>query len=435
MTQLTVTELKDLAAKLPKANDRQRYVNIIEMSSKLQRTMRQLEEKLDIIDTAREIVSKTSGASNNDRSPPGSHLLSNVSSCSSSLSSHLASIPPIDTQPATSISVADEQQMSNHRLCSFSSSIGSEISFVFPDTPDDDLPEDTPFTARPHHDTIYETAAYYYNPTGMPPLPLVSALAGKKPSQDGIKLKRKVTFAKELVTATLRRSTDSADSDLSSSSSISSLIDSHVQDSSFLLMTPPESPHHPSDPPTHPSSPSTTSSYPLLENPLPLAPVIHVQKKINGLRGLITRTYQLNEIISSRTTISDLGLFNAVDSTTGKAKAVLRVVMTSQLKNTKSPVANLDRTMLQMFGFTFYVSLKRSPHVKRPPQDDPRCLVVSDHIVTDALYYWTQHQSLPLLHHATHILRESVKVYVIYDKAHLLKPQVTPPPTPPAIYS
>ncbi|KAI8074755.1 hypothetical protein BC940DRAFT_363691 [Gongronella butleri] len=435
MPDLSTTQMKTLASRLPKEYDREKYAHIINLSSKLQFTMRQLEQRMgtpdsDDDDAKTNSKDDTSIAKDNmmDNNAPLSPCTS-ISSLHSTLCSPIppaspslpvSPVSPISTSPSPSSSPSDGDKDTKGCVHSTeerdSDSDSDTVSLTFPDTPEDSSPDASPFVKRPNHDTIYATTAYYYDPVAptcpMPPSPPSTTTIPKK--------QRKVTFAEELITATLRRSTDSYDS----SSTLSSIIDNHVQDSSFLFVTPPHSPQQPQ----HQSQTHHQQQQSTIENPLPLPPLIHVQKKINGLRGLLTRTYQLNEIIYSKTMINAFRLFNAVDSSTGHAKAVLRVVMTSQLK---TPIRDpqgcaLDQTMLKMFGFTFYVSLKLSPHAKRPQNDDPRCLVVSDHIVTDALYYWTQHQSLPLLHHATHLLRESVKVYVVYDRSQFLnQPSLT----------
>ncbi|KAG2224271.1 hypothetical protein INT45_000302 [Circinella minor] len=169
------------------------------------------------------------------------------------------------------------------------------------------------------------------------------------------------------------------------------------------------------------------SPLPPLPPPRELPPITHVQKKINGLKGFLTRTYQLsNNLVVSRAHITPLRLFTATEILTGKPKAVLKIVIT----------AHHD------YGFSFYwpsspsiTNNNSSTTLTTPAQPSPTSTVLTkpnrsqdvakfglmpDSLVLDALDSWIQQQGgvLPPLYQATHILREGIKIYVVYNRYH-----------------
>ncbi|KAI8141731.1 hypothetical protein BJV82DRAFT_714581 [Fennellomyces sp. T-0311] len=194
-----------------------------------------------------------------------------------------------------------------------------------------------------------------------------------------------------------------------------------------LPTTPPPTPKKNNDdsPITPPASPriytkqvrfeEKNNDEPIDEPPLPplpqpsrLPPITHVQKRINGLRGFLTRTYQLsNDLVMSRAHITPLRLFTATELLTGQPKAVLKIVIT----------AHHD------YGFSFYwpsSPIESSSNKPNRANDIAKFAVVPDSLVQDALDSWIGQQGgvLPPLHQATHILRESIKIYVVYNRYH-----------------
>ncbi|KAI9250978.1 hypothetical protein BDA99DRAFT_541620 [Phascolomyces articulosus] len=171
------------------------------------------------------------------------------------------------------------------------------------------------------------------------------------------------------------------------------------------------------------------------ESPLPplppsreLPPIIHVQKKINGLRGFLTRTYQLSDnLVMSRAHITPLRLFTATEILTGKPKAVLKIVITSHHDHgfsfywPSSPAighhGSTTTTSLTSNNNNNNNALMIKPNRS---QDMAKFSLVPDHLVQDALDSWIQQQGgcLPPLYQATHILRESIKIYVVYNRYH-----------------
>ncbi|KAI9304974.1 hypothetical protein BJ944DRAFT_249441 [Cunninghamella echinulata] len=452
---LSTIQLNDLASQLSSEQDQLQYKKVISLSNNLQEKIQALR-----LERKKNYISKTNPSINEQKQLKSALMKKNNKiqplSIQSSNLNHNKNIPikpkptcPLPPLPPSSSTPIQQQQKekeleedndtytvamnssptspltpptplysssSTSTLVSLPSPIELQHKALpsFPETADDD--DDDDFIKRnikrEKHDTIYDTTSYYYEKSK----------------------KSKVTFAEQLVTATLTRPS----STITSSSINLSIITnnnkhlpsptySKTVDASFLLMTPPASPN------IHSPSPSNASSSFYNDNPLPLPPIMHVQKKVNGLRGLLTRTYQLNEIISSKTLISPFQLYNGMDTITREAKAVLRVIMTTKIDSKQEEHdKSFDQEMINLFGFTFCSNGKKKhskprrsslgrhhPSHHHQYQQDAQCVVVSDHIVSDALSYWIDHQKdpLPALNHATHILRESVKLYVVYDKS------------------
>ncbi|KAI9495617.1 hypothetical protein BDB00DRAFT_207042 [Zychaea mexicana] len=149
-----------------------------------------------------------------------------------------------------------------------------------------------------------------------------------------------------------------------------------------------------------------------------LPPITHVQKKINGLRGFLTRTYQLsNDLVMSRAHITPLRLFTATEVMTGKPKAVLKIVITGHHDYGFSfywPSSSSSSSSSNSSGTTVATMKPNRAH------DVARFALVPDALVQDALDGWIQQQGgvLPPLYQATHILRESIKIYVVYNRYH-----------------
>ncbi|KAI8337495.1 hypothetical protein BC941DRAFT_470383 [Chlamydoabsidia padenii] len=440
ITFLSSSQLTGIANKLASAEDQKRYRQLIALSSTIQTKLNQI--RLDRMNAVTERSSF------------------DLRHSTQSTTSDLEELP---TARRTTLSIGgiDESKTTQERLESNQSSTTTHVESTLTDTlsaPDRSLPElhllvrrdsavdiiqqtspptqpqtsfdclgqftDKALPAFPSlkrnsnkYDSIFDTTSYYYEQQQQEwehddhPLPLPPPYI----------LPKTTPFGDHLGFPSPSSVTTPTNTAFDNQGNYTHL-NSSTMDPSFLLITPPESPRY-----IDCISAPVTQSTPLLnkeQQPLPLPPVIHCQRKINGLLGFLTRTYQINEIVSSRILISSLGLFNAMDTSTGHQKAVLKVTMTSSdIKDRQQQGDTLDMDMLARFGFTFYASVRRSPNVKRPHREDPHCLVVSDRLVSDALDYWIQHQrdGLPVLTNATHILKESAKIYVVYDRSLLLQ--------------
>ncbi|KAI9019367.1 hypothetical protein CLU79DRAFT_836681 [Phycomyces nitens] len=127
---------------------------------------------------------------------------------------------------------------------------------------------------------------------------------------------------------------------------------------------------------------------------------VSITHKINGLKGLLKRTYQLNHIILSSTCIAP-GLCGATDRS-GAKKVVLKLTLTTF---NCPPQSN----------FTFHWS-GRSPLLKKQ-LDDNRLVSLSDTLVRAQLIKWVDDQGiLPPLKSAGHLFRSQLKVYIVYDR-------------------
>ncbi|CAO3613259.1 unnamed protein product [Cunninghamella blakesleeana] len=467
---LSTQQLNHLASKLTKENDRDKYINVISLSNRIQEKIHSLRlernHHLPIADNhsstslklnnKKNKVEPLSIQTNNNKSPIPFYNNNNNNNNNSSISikpKPTCPLPPTPTcssnkkpsasssssspindkknekqqRIATSLSLGPSKKINNnnHHQNNNNNNNSSLLSPLTPPTPMFSTSSSTTTLVslpspielqhkalpsfplnhhegleeemkRAKHDTIYDTTCYYYEKSK----------------------KAKVTFAEQV--EMLRRTPSPF-----STSSLSIATHSHPS-SSFLLMTPPDSPNY---------SPSTSSSLVSKsfynEHPLPLPPINHVQKRVNGLRGLLTRTYQLNEIISSKTLISPFKLYNGMDTTTREPKAILRITMITKDEINHQEVEDhhlkyLNKEMLDLFGFTFNSNGKnkkpsksKRTSLRKSKHHLSHSFMVSNKIVADALSYWIDHQKdpLPALNHATHILRESVKLYVVYDRS------------------
>ncbi|KAG0168799.1 hypothetical protein DFQ28_008075 [Apophysomyces sp. BC1034] len=138
-----------------------------------------------------------------------------------------------------------------------------------------------------------------------------------------------------------------------------------------------------------------------------ICPVIHVQKRINGLRGFLTRTYQLHDILMSRTLISPLGLFTATDGT-GQPKAVLKVLITAAQDSRH---------------FTFYWK-RQNPSAKRNrAYDVAKFALVPDDLVKTELATWVRQQqglvSVKYHQHALLLIPSSISAITDIRESYL----------------
>ena len=141
----------------------------------------------------------------------------------------------------------------------------------------------------------------------------------------------------------------------------------------------------------------------------------------------MTRTYQLsNNLVVSRAHITPLRLFTATEILTGKPKAVLKIVITAHHDHGFSFYWPSSRSIANSnSSTTLATSAQSSPAStgltkRNRSQDAAKFALVPDSLVQDALDSWIQQQGgvLPPLCQATHILRESIKIYVVYNRYH-----------------
>ncbi|KAF1800164.1 hypothetical protein V8B55DRAFT_1161390 [Mucor lusitanicus] len=167
--------------------------------------------------------------------------------------------------------------------------------------------------------------------------------------------------------------------------------------------------------------------------------IIHVHKKTHSsLKGLLKRSYQLNQYTITKTnsitlpapsqpspcfSLPSLLLYKTHNAFTGKAKLLLKVVIVSL--TAKSTDAQ------KRFGFTFMI---HHQYQHQQQQDDAKFALAPDSLVKEALATWIhsqneQHQRqgkrdasalqaapfLPLLSKSDEILRDGRKLYIVYD--------------------
>ncbi|KAK4521366.1 uncharacterized protein ATC70_011981 [Mucor velutinosus] len=195
---------------------------------------------------------------------------------------------------------------------------------------------------------------------------------------------------------------------------------------------------------TPPDSPQTQSQFDREIGPesyldLSLHPhIIHVHKKTHSsLKGLLKRSYQLNQYTITKTnsitlsapsqsspsfTLPLLLLYKTHNAFTGKAKLLLKMVITSlTAKSTE---------VQKRFGFTFMI---HHQYQHQHQQDDAKFALAPDSLVKEALATWINSQNeehqrqsrrdastsqapfLPLLSKSDEILRDGRKLYVVYD--------------------
>ncbi|KAI7881337.1 hypothetical protein K492DRAFT_194455 [Lichtheimia hyalospora FSU 10163] len=179
-------------------------------------------------------------------------------------------------------------------------------------------------------------------------------------------------------------------------------------------ITPPDSPHKQVQF-THNNQQQHNHIDAPLPPPPPVIRIKHVQKRINGFRGFLTRTYQLSgSIVMSRALTTPLRLFTATELITGEPKAILRVILTAPLHDVT--LSDSDAP----YGFSFYwPGGPKQPAIKPNRAFDMEQFGnVPDHLVQEALERWLTRQGIfPPLHQATHILRENIKIYIVYNRS------------------
>ncbi|KAL9537284.1 hypothetical protein MBANPS3_011916 [Mucor bainieri] len=197
------------------------------------------------------------------------------------------------------------------------------------------------------------------------------------------------------------------------------------------LLTPPDSPQ------TQSQFDREISSESYLD--LSLHPhIVHVHKKTHSsLKGLLKRSYQLNQYTITKTnsitlsapsqpspsfSLASLLLYKTHNAFTGKSKLLLKVVIVSLIATSTDAQ--------KRFGFTFMI---HHQYQHQQQQDDAKFALAPDSLVKEALATWIhsqneQHQRqsnrdastsqapfLPLLSKSDEILRDGRKLYIVYD--------------------
>ncbi|KAI8367513.1 uncharacterized protein BYT42DRAFT_129112 [Radiomyces spectabilis] len=162
--------------------------------------------------------------------------------------------------------------------------------------------------------------------------------------------------------------------------------------------------HQPLTPPyTPPDSPRDS---------LPCS-ITHIQKKIQGLRGLLTRSFMLNNILvyphinMAPLEPSNYQFQKAMDVSTHQPKAVLKLALSKTI-----PLAEEEH--LSCYGFTF-----STPKQKSSSSEDyvASLSLIPNSLVNMALLSWTKHMGdrLPPLSDVSHIFRLGIKIYLVYN--------------------
>ncbi|KAG2197241.1 hypothetical protein INT47_003616 [Mucor saturninus] len=152
---------------------------------------------------------------------------------------------------------------------------------------------------------------------------------------------------------------------------------------------------------------------PVRNKPLPAIThsIIHVKRKYNGVKGLLTRSFQIHDILVSRNyslaTSCFVKLFVCKDKNTGQIKQVLKVSMTSHHRH--------DLYVIPQCTFTFHHAHTMLSKAQKA-RDSLLLCEVTDREIQSALFTWLTYQQLPSTDLVTHVLREGLKIYVVYNK-------------------
>ncbi|GAA5810988.1 hypothetical protein MFLAVUS_004417 [Mucor flavus] len=184
-----------------------------------------------------------------------------------------------------------------------------------------------------------------------------------------------------------------------------------------ILLTSPSTPQNIFDT----AESTTTFAEPLLNTLLLLPHIIHVQKKTHqSLKGLLKRTYQLNQYTVNKTNSTTLPFSTGIlykTSISGKTKLLLKLVIVS---------LDLQCSEKQTrFGFTFWWQNHHTLVQRDGSQDDAKFALAPDSLVKESLVTWIESRNqeikgvtlLPTLIQADEILRDGRKLYIVYDQS------------------
>ncbi|KAI8882199.1 hypothetical protein K501DRAFT_286018 [Backusella circina FSU 941] len=148
-------------------------------------------------------------------------------------------------------------------------------------------------------------------------------------------------------------------------------------------------------------------------------PIIHVKKeeKNTGLRALFfNKRYQLQTLEVFYHNPIAPGVYLASDPTTME-KAVIHLAATSIYASNDTTTIT---TELSPFGFTFFWNNKSATKKITKGQreyDVSHLTEVPDEQIQAALFIWCKHrEQMPCLSLATHIYREGVDIYAVFDR-------------------
>ncbi|GAA5817375.1 hypothetical protein MFLAVUS_010919 [Mucor flavus] len=134
-----------------------------------------------------------------------------------------------------------------------------------------------------------------------------------------------------------------------------------------------------------------------------------------GIRSFLTRSFQIHDIVVSRTILASYSsaffvkLFASRDKLTGVDKAVLKITLTSSTTNNRLFI-------IPNTPFTFHH--KNTLTKSQKSHDLTQLALVTDIQVQSALFTWLNyyHLQLPSMDLVTHVLREGLKIYIVYTQ-------------------
>ncbi|SAL95204.1 hypothetical protein [Absidia glauca] len=147
---------------------------------------------------------------------------------------------------------------------------------------------------------------------------------------------------------------------------------------------------------------STLSQYPII--------ITHIQRTSRmKLRSFLGHSILLNRTIRLDTQLytKDPRFYQAKDEVTGQAKLVLKLTII------KSSSQTVLQPTLTPFGIHFVNT------AILPASSMSKYASVPDALVLEALYAWLAHSHLPHLSHACHIMRDGMKLYIVFDPSTL----------------
>ncbi|KAI8337000.1 hypothetical protein BC941DRAFT_470732 [Chlamydoabsidia padenii] len=129
-------------------------------------------------------------------------------------------------------------------------------------------------------------------------------------------------------------------------------------------------------------------------------PIIHIHKN-NGMRirSFLGQSMVLNKTIrlEHQRLANDARFYQGKDEYSGQVRAILKLSII-KLSGTKDP-------LMAPFGIQFTHSANTG---------EPATLALPDGLVREALHVWLNQSGFPCLSHACHVMRDGIKLYIIY---------------------
>ncbi|ORE02413.1 hypothetical protein BCV72DRAFT_184262, partial [Rhizopus microsporus var. microsporus] len=130
------------------------------------------------------------------------------------------------------------------------------------------------------------------------------------------------------------------------------------------------------------------------------------QKKRNGLKGILTRTYHVGSLLFTQTLVSKRtsGFYVCRDMLNGERRDVLKLFMTTSQYDHLVPI----------YGFTFCLQKL----TQREKEKDRKLREIRNTTVRSALMFWSERTTstyFPPVSLAIDILRvDGIKIYIVY---------------------